>query len=179
MLLLLSAAGHATWSDGENTLNVADYVSKFGIASMAVRPGGLWYTHQPVALVENIDLILYAGKYFEKVDFQGSVIYYSGWLSASFLDWLTETCRAPSYVLFADYDLVGIKNYLLAKKRLGNSVSMYIPDNIEELLKHGKTLDTQSDRQMIESSEDPDAIRLYRLMLETSRVLDQESILLM
>ncbi len=179
MLLTLSAADHAEWSNGDNTLNVTDYVSKFGIASMAIRPGDQWYTNQPVALVENLDPVLYASKYFGKVDFHGSIIYYSGWLSESFLAWLTEIKRAPSYVLFADYDLVGIKNYLRAKQRIGNSLSMYIPANIKELLlRFGKALESKSDRQLIESSGDCEAIGLYRTLLETGRRLDQESILL-
>ena len=180
MLLIMSTAGPSEWSEGENTLEVFSHVSRFGIASMVVRPGDQWRTTQPVGLVENIDLVIYAKQYFDKVGFQGSLIYYSGWLSKAFLDWLTELKRAPSYILFADYDLVGIKNYLLVKNRVGTSISMYIPNNIDELLvRFGKKLDSKSDRKAIESSGDPEAIHLYRTLLETGRVLDQESILLM
>lgn len=182
MLLILSAAGHARWTEGDNILNVSDHVSRFGIASMLVRPGDQWHTGQPVGLVENLDPVVHAQQYFDKVGFQGSLIFYSGWLSKAFLDWLTEIKRAPSYVLFADYDIVGIKNYLLAKKRVGNSLSMYIPNNINELLmRFGNTekLKSKSGRKLIESSDDPDAIRLYSTLLETGRGLDQESLLLM
>lgn len=181
MLLTLSTAGSPRWSDGENTLDVSDHTSKFGIASLVVRPRDQWRTDQPVGLVENLDLVLYGKQYFERVGFQGSILYYSGWLSKALLDWLAEAKRAPSYVIFADYDLVGIKNYLLAKDRLGESLSIYIPDNLPELLKrfgNPKKLESKSDRTLIELSGDPEVIRLYQALLDAGCGLDQESLLL-
>jgi hypothetical protein len=180
LLLILSAAGFAEWSDGENTLAPANHVEQFGISSLLVKPGDHWHTKQPVGLVENLDLVIYASQYFKKTDFQGSLIYYSGWLSRKFLNWLTETTRAPSYVIFPDYDIVGIKNYLIAKARLGDALTMYIPSDIEDLLvRFGTDLDSTSDRTVIESSKDTDALRLYKTLLKTGRSLHQESILLM
>ncbi len=180
MLLMLSSAGHAEWSNGENTIDIASHVAQFGISSMVVRPGDQWHTKQPVGLVENLDPVIYATQYFEKVGFQGSLIYYSGWLSEKFLDWLTEIKRAPSYVIFPDYDIVGITNYLRAQNRVGNSLSIYIPDNIDELLQRfGKKLVSKASRAPIELSGDSEAIQLYHTLLETGRVLDQESLLLL
>lgn len=115
LLLTMSTAGNAQWSDGRHILDVSDQVARFGITSLVVRPGDQWHTKQPLGLVENLDLVVYGQQYFEKVGFQGCILYYSGWLSRTLLDWLAETERAPSYVIFPDYDLVGIKNYLRAK----------------------------------------------------------------
>ena len=84
-------------------------------------------------------------------------------------------------MIFADYDLVGIKNYLLAKDRLGESLSIYIPDNLPELLKrfgNPKKLESKSDRTLIELSGNPEAIRLYQALLDAGCGLDQESLLL-
>ena len=180
MLLLLSAAGHADWDNGENRLDVSDHVSRFGMASLIVRPGDQWQTSQPVGLVENLDPVLYASPYCHKVSFQGSLLYYSGWLSKPFLAWLTEIRRAPSFILFADYDPVGISNYLRAKEKIGSALQMYIPGNIEELLlKFGKKMELKSGHPLIESTDDPTAINLYRTLLDTGRILHQESLLLM
>ncbi|MES9898554.1 MAG: hypothetical protein ABW148_05975 [Sedimenticola sp.] len=182
LLLTMSTAVNAIWTDGRHTLDVLDHVTKFDITSLIVRPGDRWHTKQPVGLVENLDLVLYGKKYFEKIGFQGSVLYYSGWLSKALLDWLTESRRAPSYVIFADYDLVGIKNYLLAKARLGDSLSVYIPENLPELLRrfgNPDKLKSKSNRTLIESSEDPDVIFLYQALLESGCGLDQESLLLL
>lgn len=179
LLLMLSSAGHAEWTDGRNTLAVSSHVTQFGISSLMVSTGDKWHTKQPIGLVENFDLIVYADQYFEKTNFQGSLIYYSGWLSNKFMNWLTEIKRAPSYVIFPDYDIVGIKNYLRAKEKLGDSLSIYIPENMEELLlRFGKGLDSKSNRNAIESSNDIDAIRLYNILLRTGRTLHQESLLL-
>jgi len=181
LLLMLSTAGRATWFDGNHVLPLRDLVDKFGIASLVARPGDQWSSGQPIAFVENQDLVLNAKTYFKRIGFEGSVLYYSGWLSRAFLDWLTERERAPSYLIFPDYDLVGIKNYLLAKERLGDAVQLYIPENLPELLKrHGnfEKLKSQSDRKMIEQSGDADAIRLYNTLLASGCGLDQEALLL-
>ncbi|MEJ1353388.1 MAG: hypothetical protein RPU34_05305 [Candidatus Sedimenticola sp. (ex Thyasira tokunagai)] len=182
LLITMSTAANAMWTDGHHTLDVLNHVTKFNIASLMVRPGDKWHTTQPVGLVENLDLVLYGKQYFEKIGFQGSVIYYSGWLSKALLDWLSETRRAPSYVIFADYDLVGIKNYLLAKAKLGESLSIYIPENLPELLRrfgNPEKLKSKSSRTLIESSGDPDVILLYQALLESGCGLDQESLLLL
>ena len=182
LLLTMSTASNAQWTDGQHTLDISDHVARFGIASLVVRPGDQWHTEQPVGLVENLDLVVYGKQYFERIGFQGSVLYYSGWLSKALLDWLTETERAPSYLIFSDYDLVGIKNYLLAKVRLGESVSMYVPDNLPELLRrfgNPEKLKSKTDRTLIESSGDATAIHLYQALLESGRGLDQESLLLL
>ncbi len=181
LLLHMTTASYARWDNGQYTLNVLDHVANFGIATVVAMPGDHWHTNQPVGLVENLDLVVYGRQYFTKIGFQGSVIYYNGWLSKAFMRWLTERKRAPSYVIFPDYDLVGIKNYLLAKESLGNSLSIYVPDNLSDLLKkfgNPERLKSKSDRTMIESSRDPDAIRLYQALLESGCGLDQESLLL-
>jgi len=48
------------------------------------------------------------------------------------------------------------------------------------LRKHGDTskLKSKSDRELIDSSSDPEVIRIYNMPLETGRGVDQESLLL-
>lgn len=181
LLLTLSTASSVKWTDGVHTLDIKDQVAKFGIAALVARPGDQWHTDRPVGLVENLDLLVYGKQYFKRIGFSGSVLYYSGWLSKALLDWLAEAERAPSYVIFPDYDIVGIKNYLLAKTRLGESVSIYIPENLPELLRrygNSEKLESKSDRKLIESSGDQEALRLYQALLEAGCALDQESLLI-
>jgi len=181
MLLSLSTAGEPRWTDGVNTLDVSEHVAKFGIASLVVKLGDQWHTDQPIGLVENLDLVMYGKAYFERIGFYGSALYYGGWISKALLDWLAETERAPSFVVFPDYDLVGIKNYLRAKHRLGDCVSIYIPENLQELLArfgNSDKLESKSDRKLIEASGDHDAIDLYKALLDAGRGLDQECLLL-
>jgi hypothetical protein len=160
---------------------VRKQVDHYGIASFVARPGDAWLTDKPVALVENLDLLIYGKQYFERIGFPGSVLYYSGWLSRVLIEWLTERQRAPAYTIFPDYDLVGIKNYLIAKSQINEPVDVFVPDNLDELLrKYGKRekLESQSDRAMIEGSDDPVARSLYQALLNHGRGLDQESLLI-
>ena len=140
-----------------------------------------WITNQPIALVENQDLVFNARNYFERMDIEGCVLYYSGWLSNKLLCWLNEKTRAPSYLIMPDYDLVGIKNYLRAKQYLGDVVDIYIPSNLAMMIKKygdAKKLKSKTDRTAIETSEDEKALKLYRLLLECGKGIDQESLML-
>lgn len=181
LMLVLSASENAQWSDGENTLDVSDLVEKFGVASLVVKPGDNWCTNQTIGLVENIDLVLNGKAYCEQIGFDGVLLYYSGWISKKLRHWLTQKKRSPRYVVLPDYDIVGLKNYLLAKEKLGEETSIYVPENITELLlRFGNTdkLKSKSARKLIEASSDQDVIYLYNTLLETGRGLDQESLLL-
>lgn len=181
LMLFFSTAGNAQWSDGVNTLDVLEHVEKYGIASLVVKPGDHWCTNQTIGLVENLDLVLNGKAYCEQIGFNGVLLYYSGWISKKLRDWLMERQRSPRYMVLPDYDLVGLKNYLIAKEKLGEETSIYVPDNLKDLLrKFGSTskLKSKSDRKLIESSSDPEVIRIYNMLLETGRGLDQESLLL-
>jgi hypothetical protein len=181
LLLLSSASAHVIWTNGKESLNVTDHVAKYGIASLLVYPGDNWITNQPIALVENQDLVFNARNYFERMDIEGCVLYYSGWLSNKLLCWLNEKTRAPSYLIMPDYDLVGIKNYLRAKQSLGDIVDIYIPSNLAMMIKKygdAKKLESMTDRTAIETSEDKKALELYRLLLDCGKGIDQESLML-
>lgn len=155
MLLLLSAVYDGViWNNGRNTLNLYDYSSQFGVASLVVKIEDDWTSNKPIALVENLDLLIYTKLYFEKIGFDGAVLYYSGNLSGKLLKWLNHKKRGASYIMFPDYDIVGLNNYIRVKKALGNMLSMYIPDNLLELLLgHGDEntlITTQASRTLIE-----------------------------
>lgn len=181
MLLMLSTAGQPRWHNQDVILDVRNQVNQFGIASLVVRPGDNWVTDEPVALVENLDLAIYGKQYFERIGFHGSILYYSGWISKALLDWLSESNRSPGYTIFPDYDLVGIKNYLVAKQRLGPMLNIHIPDNLPELLNkfgNSEKLQSQTDRALIEKSKDKDALYVYRALLESGKGIDQEILML-
>lgn len=183
MLLLLSAVyDDVIWNNGRNTLNLYDYSSQFGVASLVVKMEDDWTSNKPIALVENLDLLIYAKLYFEKIGFDGTVLFYSGNLSGKLLKWLNHKKRGASYIMFPDYDIVGLNNYIRVKKELGDILSMYIPGNLLELLSdHGdeKTLiKTQVSRTLIEQSVDKDVISVYKALLNTGNTLHQEGLML-
>ncbi len=116
-----------------------------------------WQTTFPIGLIENIDLLFYASTYCEKIDFKGSILYCGGWVSKKTIGWLKAQTGVP-IIIFPDYDLVGLKNYIVLKQEIP-SLQIYVPDQLDELLRRfGKAekLDSTIDRSMIEDSNDPD-----------------------
>lgn len=158
LLILLSATKDVFWHNNSVSINIYPIVQDCGIASILVRPDDNWVTDEPIALVENIDLLVHATRYFQKIKFQGSILYYSGWVSNRTTSWLKKQ-KKPQVTIFPDYDLVGLKNYLFLKKKLPN-IKIYIPKNLVELLKrYGKSekLNSSTDRKIIEQTQDTDA----------------------
>ncbi|WP_300460112.1 hypothetical protein [Desulfobacula sp.] len=180
LLILLSATKEVMWQNNGRSINIHQIVQDCGIAAILVKPGDNWVTQDPIALVENMDLLVYAVRYFETIHFQGSILYYSGWVSRRTLAWLNKQKNTP-LVIFPDYDLVGLKNYLLLKETLPH-IKIYVPENLPDLLKrYGKAdkLTSSTDRKIIEQTQDADALKLYRLLLKYGVGLDQESLMLM
>jgi hypothetical protein len=179
LLILLSATKEVVWQNNGRSVHIHQIVRDCGVAAILVKPGDNWVTEDPIALVENIDLLVYADRYFENIKFQGSLVYYSGWVSKRTLAWLRTQKNTP-LVIFPDYDLVGLKNYLLLKETLPH-IKIYIPENLPDLLKRygrAEKLNSSTDRKIIEQTQDADALKIYRLLLKYGVGLDQESLML-
>ena len=179
LLLMLSATQEVFWHNNGISVNLFKIVQDCGIASLLIRDGDNWQTSNPIALVENMDLLVYADQYFKNIKFGGSVLYYGGWISKRTVGWL-KTLKDVPVTIFPDYDLVGLKNYLTLKQALP-ALKIYIPKNLPELLnRYGKTekFDSLTDRKIIEQTRDKDALTLYSLLLKHGVCLDQESLML-
>lgn len=180
LLTMSSVMPGVVWSNGAQSLDVTSHSEAFGVASLIVRLGDLWKTNAPLGLVENLDLVVYGKEYLKRIGFTGCVLYYSGWMSNTLLKWLEETPRAPSITVFPDYDIVGLKNYIRAKERLGDSINIFVPDDLKSLLrKYGSKdkLTGETDRSDVERSTDKDVREIYSAMLEAGAGLDQECLL--
>lgn len=182
MLILLSCGlPGAIWRKGGHTLDVYQSCVNNGIAAITATEHDAWTTDTPVALCENKDLILHGARYFGRLGFQGSVLYYEGNVSRALSAWLTSRDRAPSYVMFPDYDIVGLQNYLRLKTLLGDRLSLHVPPDLEAaLLKYGDAITlptTQAYRGDIETSHDASVRRVYEALLKTGRTLHQEALL--
>ena len=179
LLILLSATKDVVWQNNGVSVNMIRIVQDCGIAAILVKPDDNWVTHDPIALVENKDLLVHAARYFEKIHFKGSILYYSGWVSKRTISWLKKLKNIP-ITIFPDYDLVGLKNYLFLKKKLPN-INIYIPENLPDLLKrYGKPekLNSSTSRKIIEQTQDTDALTIYSQILKHGAGLDQESLML-
>lgn len=179
LLLMLSATHEAFWYNNGVKVDLFKIVQDCGIASILIKPGDNWQTDKPLALVENMDLLVHAGQYFKKIEFKGSVLYYSGWVSKRTITWL-KTLKNTPVTIFPDYDPVGINNYLTLKKALPH-LKIYIPENLPELLKRygdPERLKTSTGRKLIEQTKDEKALLLYSLLLKYGVGLHQEGLML-
>jgi hypothetical protein len=121
----------------------------------------------------------YAEQYFKNIEFDGSVLYYGGWISKRTIAWL-KTLKNTPVTIFPDYDPVGLNNYLLLKKALPD-LEIYIPENLADLLiRYGdpKRLESSTDRTLIEQTTDEKASFLYSLLLKHGVGLHQEGLML-
>lgn len=179
LLLMLSATQKVLWYKNGVAVDLYKIVQDCGIASILVKPGDNWQTDNPIALVENQDLIVYADQYFKKIKFQGTVIHYPGWVSKKTIAWL-KTLKNNAVTILPDYDPVGIKNYIILKKELPR-LKIYIPEDLPELLlRFGdpERLNTLTDRKLLEQTKDENAAWLYKLLLKHGVGLHQEALML-
>ena len=179
LLLMLSATREVFWTNHGAAINLFKIVQDCGIASLLIKPYDNWQTDTPIALVENMDLLVYADQYFKQIAFDGSVLYYGGWISKKTIAWL-KTLKNTPVTIFPDYDPVGINNYLLLKQELPD-LDIYIPKNLADLLvRYGdpKRLASSTDRTLIEQTRDEKAAFLYSLLLKHGVGLHQEGLML-
>lgn len=179
LLLMLSATQEVVWTNNGVAVNLFKIVQDCGIASLLIKPSDNWQTDNPIALVENIDLLVYADQYFKKIEFDGSVLYYGGWISKRTIAWL-KTLKNTPVTIFPDYDPVGLNNYLILKKALPD-LEIYIPENLQDLLiRYGdpKRLESLTDRKRLEQTRDEKASFLYSLLLKHGAGLHQEGLML-
>ena len=113
-------------------------------------------------------------------DTRATVLYYGGHLDGRLLAWLSAKPRAREVILFADYDGVGLANFLRLHKALsGNCTSWLMPDWDKKLMRYGNSRLWQSTLREFPhpSIQLPDALRqLAERMRELGLALEQEAV---
>ena len=136
---LLKAVGDAvSWLEAESgaELALSAATRDFGAASFSIQSDDAWYSEQALWLVENQAL-------FDRTDWlpegtQASLLYYGGQLDGRLLSWLGRRPRASRVILFADYDGVGLSNFVWLHKVLGDSCDFWLmPQWDRKLARYG------------------------------------------
>nr|WP_319491689.1 hypothetical protein [uncultured Desulfobacter sp.] len=179
LVIHISIKGNGiVWRKNGVPVDINSIVKDCGMASIVVRPEDEWETDSPIALVENIDLLVYAKEYFADKPFQGNILYYAGWTGAKTIDWLGKQALAPE-IIFPDYDFVGLKNYLKLKNHFPG-LRLHIPAGLPELVKrfgNKEKFVKQSLKYSLEQS-DEDVKAIYAILQRYGKSLDQEGLLL-
>jgi hypothetical protein len=166
------------WRKNGYLVDIKTIAEKCGMASIVIRPGDKWETDSPIALVENIDLLVYAKEYFIQNSFQGNILYYAGWAGAKTVNWLKRQQQAPK-IIFPDYDFVGLNNYLKLKQ-IFPGLKLYVPENLSEMIRrfgNKKKFVKQSQKYSL-TQGDKDVQMVFSLIQRYGKCLDQESLLL-
>ncbi|MGH8501904.1 MAG: hypothetical protein ACREVE_05420 [Gammaproteobacteria bacterium] len=138
LLIYLRAIRKAVWSNGHALLDVFEHTRRFGVSALLLTPDDNWRTEQPLALIENSEPFLYLDRLYRNTDFD-SAIYYAGWTSHAIIDWLANHHRAPRILYYADFDPVGLSNFLNLHQALGAQIELVVPRDFEALLvRYGK-----------------------------------------
>lgn len=179
-LLVSMSAGTAPalWRNHSRELDVAEHTRLYGVASLVVRPNDDWRTDQAVTLVENLEMLYHP----HRLGCAGTLLYYPGWIGGLMLEWLRAEKRAPRYTVCADFDPVGLSNYVRVRNSLGVRVQLYVPDNLEALLSaYGNANRLRANKRLLANLEavcDPTLQSVLGVILKHGKGLDQEALLI-
>lgn len=184
-LLLKAGAGQPVWHDSQDHhLDLRQATDVQGAAALAISNDNRWRTDGDLWLIENQAL-------FDRLDWlpesthPASALYYGGHLSGLLLDWLAEQPRADRLRFFPDYDGVGLGNYVRARARLGERVSLWLmPHWAFKLAHYGNSERWLSSRGQFDTARrtlaqiDPSdpVLTLMDAMAERGLGLEQEAV---
>lgn len=185
--LLLKAVGNEIhWQNNKNQVNISEQTKLQGVSSLMIEIEDNWQSLHPLFLVENQALFDYLD--WLPANFNGSVVYYGGHIKQRLLNWLSCKKRASELILFADYDGVGLNNFLRLSQAIKNKQSchFYLMPNWKNKLsifgnptiwRDNQTLFQNSVQGLQEIEALTDELKnLIHLMQALGKGLEQESI---
>lgn len=185
--ILLKARGNAVWhkTDGQQ-LNLLANQQQLGVTALKLGDDNHddWRSSNPLWLVENQEV-------FDQLDWLPSndaatVLWYSGNLQNNLIHWLAKDMRAEKIILFADYDGVGMQNYLRIKRKLAEHVQFWLMPNWRtKLNRYGNNelwqkTSTQFDDSVPEliklCATETEFLELIKAMQKNGLALEQEAV---
>lgn len=135
------------------------------------------------ALIENLAVF----QSFERLPLEAALAIWTtgGTNSNRFLDWLASNIQRGLRILhLPDYDPVGLTEFLRHYKRLGDAVTLYLPDDLPALFSshsNASLLTKQKNQRLLmalRKSEHPIVRQVVALMDECNRGLEHEATLI-
>lgn len=182
--VLMKAVGEGVhWRGSERTLELSAVTAAGAAGALPIETTDDWHSDSPLWLVENKAV-------FDQTDWfpgptSATLAYYGGELSSRLLAWLASRRRAPQIVLFADYDGVGLHNYMRLLDQCGTQCSFWLMPGWRELLtRFGNQTIWQDNHQRFVAAADqlaksgaPDEVlELCRCMSREGLALEQEAV---
>lgn len=133
--LLLKAVGTGvcwTRSDGR-ILDLSAATESAGAGVLAIQEGDAWQSDCPLWLVEN--QALFDDTSWLPQNTRASIGYYAGQIPNRLVAWLAHRSRVPEVSHFADYDGVGLQNFVRLREQLATPCSFWLMPNWHDLLR--------------------------------------------
>lgn len=132
LVLLLRGIGPVNVTRNGRLVPVTAMTEAWGTAAFALGPTDAASIVGACALVENPELFWHAGPACGVT--QPLVLFKNGRASDRLITWL-ETCEQATYVLYVDFDPVGLDEYRKLRQVLGEQVTLYLPENLPTLFR--------------------------------------------
>jgi hypothetical protein len=132
LVLLLRGIGPVNVTRNGRLVPVAEMTAAWGAAACALGPADEASIVGACALVENPELFWHASPACGVP--QPLVLFKDGRASDRLVTWL-ETCTQATFVLYVDFDPVGLDEYRRLRNVLGEQVTLYLPENLPALFR--------------------------------------------
>lgn len=151
----------------DTEIDIEENTNNFGLFAVSNSNIGV----NKLCIVENLEAFMNAESIFDS-DFV--FLHKYGRLGTGLLSRIT----AKEVIVFSDYDLIGLNEYLLIKKAFP-SASLYIPKDFDLLFSKYSALlpEKQTASTAVKNSKDELVIKLRDKILKTNRILEQEILL--
>jgi len=162
----LRGTGHITVNG--STVDLGEHTRKYGLFS-AYNPD---LVIDKLCIIENLESFLNAERIF---DLSYTYLHKYGRIGKDFL----KKIKANEVLVFSDYDLVGLSEYLKVKEFFPQA-TLYIPDNFNLLFEKYSTPlpEKQVATGMVKNSIDSIVVEIREMVLRSNRFLEQEILLL-
>jgi len=136
-ILMMRALRPARCEVDGSVIDIFALTQSYGVVAVVLDGKGRLQMQGQIALIENLECFLHAERMPLDVD---AVIYTAGRLSGIALDtFASNAMQGCAYLHCPDYDPVGLAEYVRYRKRLGDRIQLYVPENLRALLQtYGK-----------------------------------------
>lgn len=176
--VLVRGFGSAVLRRGTESMPIGDLTRQYSVAAALVDCEAPWQFDGMVALVENFELFLHVERVVGGLN---AALWYRGRVDAALLLWLS-TMPSARVVQVADFDPVGIDEYLRTRAVLGDRATLFVPDDLmsltarfgnSELLARSVAVLSR-----VRNSSDPAVQSVIAVLDKCGKGLEQEGLLL-
>ncbi|AKU11239.1 hypothetical protein AzCIB_1334 [Azoarcus sp. CIB] len=132
---LLKAVGNGVcWTHSDDrVLDLSAATKSAGAGVLAIQESDAWQSDCPLWLVEN--QAIFDDTSWLPQHTRASIGYYAGQIPSRLVTWLAQRSRVPEVILFADYDGIGLQNFVRLREQLTTSCSFWLMPNWHDLLR--------------------------------------------